>query len=273
MSYALQKVNRFYDQDHPENVFDIQGSRVTGYSSSLWNDATQSALYIYRLWDGSIADTRKAIERNIDMKSTITPMNSVQDSVNWDFSKPTISGEIYNETVVQPEAPTTIGNYVGRSLTTLQAWADSFNIPVYVTYQEDTSVAAGTILAQDVAEGTSIDSISAINVTVANASAATAEPTATPTATPTSIATATPAATPTPTPATATPATPAPTPTPTPAPTPTPTPTPTVEPTPVPPAAESTPATDNSGAGDQNNTGDTGNGDGTNSSGGEGTGG
>ena len=215
MSYALQKVNRFYDQDHPENVFDIQGSRVTGYSSSLWNDATQSALYIYRLWDGSIADTRKAIERNIDMKSTITPMSSVQDSVNWDFSKPTISGEIYNETVVQPEAPTTIGNYVGRSLTTLQAWADSFNIPVYVTYQEDTSVAAGTILAQDVAEGTSIDSISAINVTVANASAATAEPTATPTATPTSIATATPAETPTPTPATATPAPPAPTQTPT----------------------------------------------------------
>ena len=275
MSYALQKVNRFYDQDHPENVFDIQGSRVTGYSSSLWNDATQSALYIYRLWDGSIADTRKAIERNIDMKSTITPMSSVQDSVNWDFSKPTISGEIYNETVVQPEAPTTIGNYVGRSLTTLQAWADSFNIPVYVTYQEDTSVAAGTILAQDVAEGTSIDSISAINVTVANASAATAEPTATPTATPTSIATATPAATPTPTPATATPATPAPTPTPTPTPppTPAPTPTPTVEPTPVPPSAESTPATDNSGAGDQNNKGDTGNGDDPNSSGGDGTGG
>ena len=84
-----------------------------------------------------------------------------------------------------------------------------------MTYQEDTSVAAGTILAQDVAEGTSIDSISAINVTVANASAATAEPTATPTATPTSIATATPAATPTPTPATATPAPPAPTQTPT----------------------------------------------------------
>ena len=176
MSYALQKVNRFYDQDHPENVFDIQGWRVTGYSSSLWSDATQSALYIYRLWDGSIADTREAIERNINMTSTITPMSSVQESVNWDFSKPSISSDVYNETIVQSDAPTTIGNYVGRSLSTLQAWADGFNIPVNVTYQEDTSVAAGTILSQDVAAGTSIDSITAINVTVASASSATATP-------------------------------------------------------------------------------------------------
>ncbi len=238
MSYALQKVNRFYDQDHPENVFDIQGWRVTGYSSSLWSDATQSALYIYRLWDGSIQDTKEAIERNINMNSTITPMTSVQESVNWDFDKPSISSDVYNETIVQPEAPTTIGNYVGRSLSTLQAWADSFNIPVYVTYQEDSSVAEGTILSQDVAEGTSIDSITSINVTVASASTATPEPTATPeeTATPTPESTPTPAtptptpATPAPTPATPTPATPEPTPTPTPTPEDTPTP----EPTPTP---------------------------------------
>lgn len=176
MSYALQKVNRFYDQDHPENVFDIQGWRVTGYSSSLWSDATQSALYIYRLWDGSIADTREAIERNINMTSTITPMSSVQESVNWDFSKPSISSDVYNETIVQSDAPTTIGNYVGRSLSTLQAWADGFNIPVNVTYQESSTAAEGTILSQDVAEGTSIDSITAINVTVASASSATATP-------------------------------------------------------------------------------------------------
>ncbi len=166
MTYTMQKINRFYDQDHPEHVLDIEGWRVTGYSSSLWSDATQSALYIYRLWNGSLADTKEAIERNLMMTGTITPMHSMQASVNWVFNKPTISNEVYNETVVAPEVPTTIGNYVGRNISALQAWAQGLGIAVYQTTVQDSSQADGTIIYQDIPEGTPIDAIVSINVTV-----------------------------------------------------------------------------------------------------------
>ncbi len=228
ITYTMQKINRFYDQDHPEHVLDIEGWRVTGYSSSLWSDATQSALYIYRLWDGSLADTKKAIERNLMSDRTITPMKTMQASVNWVFHKPTISNDVYNETVVAPDVPTTIGNYVGRNISALQAWAQGLGITVNVSKVQDSSQANGTIIYQDIPEGTPIGSIDSINVTVVD-NTGNAEATPTPTATAEEVPSPTPAPTPTPTPA------------PTPIPTPEPTPTPTPEASPSPTAEGGTP--------------------------------
>lgn len=250
VSYAMQKSNRLYNQFHLEYIFDIQTSRVTGYSSSLWNENLQSAIYIYRLWDGALEDARKAIERNISLDSEIECYPHDKITINWMFYQPEICKETYDESTVAPEAPTTISNYVGRQLSLLQAWAQSFDKTVYVTYVQDSSYADGTIIYQDVASGTSVNDISVINVTVVDnsaASAATATPEATATATPTATATATstpePTATATAT-ATATPTvTPTPTATPTATPTETPTATPTVTPTETPTATPSSSGT------------------------------
>ncbi|MBR2793618.1 MAG: LCP family protein, partial [Solobacterium sp.] len=38
MNYAMKKANRYYDQDHVEKVVLLQGGRVTGYSSGLWDE-------------------------------------------------------------------------------------------------------------------------------------------------------------------------------------------------------------------------------------------
>lgn len=241
VSYALQKTNRYYDSEHPEKVFDIQSGRITGYNSGLWDEGLQITLSIVRIWQGALADAKAVIDRNIDMTTAITPMTSVQWSANWVFEVPAICQETYNETMIQDTLPTTIGNYVGRDIGTLQSFCNSYGLALNISYVQDSTQANGIIIAQDPADGTSIDSISAVNVTVVdNSAAATPTPSATPdTSTEEGCKlagmywynnmcnsspqeTSTPAPTPEQTP-TPTPAAPEPTPTPTPAPTPTPT--------------------------------------------------
>ena len=167
MNFALKKANRYYDQEHVEKIVLLQGSRVTGYSSGLWDEGLQMSLYIYRLWQGSLADTRKAIERNIDMKTPISQSPSLQWSVNWDFYVPTISAENYNEAIIPSTVPSTIGNYVGKPLGSLQSFCDAHGIALSVSYVSDPSAADGTILSQSVPAGSSIEGISSISVTVA----------------------------------------------------------------------------------------------------------
>ena len=244
VSYALQKTNRYYDSEHPEKVFDIQSGRITGYNSGLWDEGLQISLSIVRIWQGALADAKAVIDRNIDMTTAITPMTSVQWSANWVFEVPAICQEAYNETMIQDTLPTTIGNYVGRDIGTLQSFCNSYGLALNISYVQDSTQATGIIIAQDPADGTSIDSISAVNVTVVdNSAAATPTPSATPdTSTEEGCKlagmywynnmcnsspqeTSTPAPTPEQTP-TPTPAAPEPTPTPTPSPTPDSTPTP-----------------------------------------------
>ena len=180
MNYVMQKANRYYDQEHVEKIVLLQGSRVTGYSSGLWDEGLQMSLYIYRLWQGSLADTRKAIERNIDMTTPIQQDPSLQWSVNWDFYVPTISAENYNEAIIPSTVPSTIGNYVGKSLGSIQSFCDAHGIALSVTYVSDPTAAEGTILSQSVAAGSSIEGISSISVTVAQSgSEATPTPSAT----------------------------------------------------------------------------------------------
>ena len=106
VSYAMRKANRYRVTDHVEDVFEIQTSRVTGYSSGLPDEGLRLVLYIYRLWNGSIAATRNAIERNINMDTPITKDSSRMSwSVNWEFIVPTISYEFYNEPQIGYEEP------------------------------------------------------------------------------------------------------------------------------------------------------------------------
>lgn len=178
MNYVLQKANRYYDQEHVEKIILMQGSRVTGYSSGLWDEGLQMSLYIYRLWQGSLADTAKAIIRNTDMTSPINHDPALQWSVNWDFYYPQISAEVYNETIIASDVPTTIGNYVGRNIGTLQSFCNAQGIPLSITYVQDASKAEGTVVSQSVPAGTSIGSITGISATVVqNNAPATAAPT------------------------------------------------------------------------------------------------
>ncbi len=172
VSYAMKKVNRYYDQEHVENVFNIVNSRITGYNSGVWDEGLQLSLSIVRLFQGSIADTKAAVDRNVDMTSTITAAKNTKWSVNWDFTVPSISADEYNETRVQSTVPTTIGDYTGKSLSQLESWAYANNIAVYATDEYGNTVTSGTIVSQSVASGTDISNFSSVSVVVTGGTAA-----------------------------------------------------------------------------------------------------
>ncbi len=167
LSYALQKANRVYDNENVEDVFTIQSSRVTGYSSSIWNEGLQLSLYIYRLWDGSIADTREAIERNINMDSEADSLKYSKWSINWPFETPSISDDYYNETQIIDEIPVTVSNFIGTDINTVQSFCDTYGITLYITYVEDYTYTEGTVIWQDISEGTGVSDVSVMNVSVA----------------------------------------------------------------------------------------------------------
>ena len=112
------------------------------------------------------------------MTSPISHDPALQWSVNWDFYYPQISAEVYNETIIASDVPTTIGNYVGRNIGTLQSFCNAQGIPLTITYVQDASQAEGTIVSQSVPAGTSIGSITGVSATVVqNTAPATAAPT------------------------------------------------------------------------------------------------
>lgn len=169
-NYTMKKANRFYDKEHLEDVFNIVGSRVTGYSDGIWNEGLQLSLYIYRLYEGAIKDTREAIQRNIDMTSKITAPKDMVWSAKWEFKAPVIANEKYAEKVIQSEIPNTLPKYT--TIGKLTAWAKSFNIQVNIQditegmEGYDPNLADGTIIWQDVPSGTAASSFTAINVKV-----------------------------------------------------------------------------------------------------------
>ena len=104
---ALQKANRYYDSEHVENIFDIQNSRVTGYSSGLWDGNLKLVLYIYRLWQGSLTATKNFINNNINLQAApAADTKHVKWSVNWGYyTQPTISYEVYPEARIPSDVP------------------------------------------------------------------------------------------------------------------------------------------------------------------------
>ncbi|MEF9892002.1 MAG: LCP family protein, partial [Anaerorhabdus sp.] len=169
-NYSMGKVNRSFDQEHPEKIFDIVGSRITGYNSGLWNEGLQQNIYIYRLYEGSLKDTRAGITRNIDLNSKIDAPKSVKWEATWEFYPPTLSNETYAEKVIVAEIPDNLPAYttVGK----LTAWAKSFGIAVNIQYVTegmegyDGNLADGTIIWQDVPAGTAASAFTQINIKV-----------------------------------------------------------------------------------------------------------
>lgn len=113
-SYAMRKANRYYDSSSPVDVFHIVSSRVYGYNSSIYDGGLNMSLYIYRLFNGSIADIRDAIERNLNLYATPVGFEDVSWTSAEEYIEPPMSAEWYyepqiageTEPIPVPEQPT-----------------------------------------------------------------------------------------------------------------------------------------------------------------------
>mgnify|MGYP004461974745 CR=1 FL=1 len=97
VSYAMKKANRYYDSSNLASVFDIQTNRITGYSAMMWNDGLEMYLYTYMLYNGSISDSYNAIERNITMSTTPSPLGYAGWSAHDTYTPPAMSQDVYYE--------------------------------------------------------------------------------------------------------------------------------------------------------------------------------
>ena len=104
-NYIIEKANRYYDQDNIINMFNIVGSRVTGYNSSVWSEASQLAMSIVRPYEGSIADNHDSIVRNLDLNSEIDALPYFYWNAKFEYIPPKISNETYSEQIIQAETP------------------------------------------------------------------------------------------------------------------------------------------------------------------------
>ena len=183
-NFVMKKSKRYYDKSHPENVVLIQGSRITGYNSGIWNEGAQLTLSIIRLFEGSIKDNKAAILRNTDMKdSKLEGPKSWRWDANWVFVAPTISNETYAEQRVVDEVPDTVINFIGKSVADANAWANPRGVSIHIATKDCAAdrpacggYGDGFIIDQSVRAGIKTSNTSEITITVTSNTGGTSAP-------------------------------------------------------------------------------------------------
>lgn len=173
---TMKKAARYYDKDHPDNVIMIEGSRVTGYPSMIWNDSSEMAMSIVRLYKGSIEDNKRFIKRNLDLESEFSSEKWLKWQQAFSYIRPTISPDYYNETKVVDVLPDLVENFIGKKLADMKTWADSKGVILNVSKidcKKEASACTGIvdnniILTQDPVKSKRIVEGLSINVTVSS---------------------------------------------------------------------------------------------------------
>jgi len=140
------------------NQMQIFSSRVTGYSSYHWNESAQLALWIYRLWNGSIKDNKWLLDLVMgeeDVKNQLYKCTFMHDTP---YEESHSFPDTYNEEQIHEQLPTTVPNLVGMKLDEAQTWASGAGVSLGVTYVEtNDSTLVGKVKSQSVGSGTSLD--------------------------------------------------------------------------------------------------------------------
>lgn len=129
--------------------------RLAGYSSWTYNYGMQQPLWVYPIFNGSIAENRKVIDDTLGLNQF-----SIQEErfkFEWRYTyeyRKTYSTEFPNEAIVHEKMPDILPNFTSMSLAEARDWAASRGISLIVDYvtQGDPrwyENGEGTILSQD----------------------------------------------------------------------------------------------------------------------------
>ena len=99
ISYAMGKLNRYWNPSNPAGIFNFVTGRITGYSSSVYDPTYGFNLYTYELYDGAIEDAKKAVEENTDLYRDPDPFVSVSWNASYAYTAPVMIQETYDEAV------------------------------------------------------------------------------------------------------------------------------------------------------------------------------
>lgn len=99
LSYAMSKVDRYYNASNATGVFSFTTARLTGYSSSVYDSSLGLNLYIYRLYDGAIQDAYTATENNVNLDAEPDKFTGA----SWSGSRPYTAAAIIQDTYDEAE--------------------------------------------------------------------------------------------------------------------------------------------------------------------------
>lgn len=168
---VLNKVDRSYEQSFA--AIDIKSTRLTGYGSSQYDEKLEWILWIYRLWNGSIAENKAFILGNLDlMNIEIKAPDPLKWNANWAYSRPVLFNEYFNEKEVHDPLPDLVGSWAGKNISELRTWANDRGIKVVVHEVKEgaegfvAEYGNGYILSQDAPAARLAKKVSEINVSV-----------------------------------------------------------------------------------------------------------
>ena len=146
-NYTMQAMNNSFVES--ERVLEIEGSRVTGYGSTNYNEAMELPLWIYRLFNGAIEDNRNFILRNLDFNYEPKIPDPARFSIEWWVERPVVYLEEYDEKRIHDVIPDIMPNMLSEkdgvwTFERVKEWAKARNIALSVS-----EIRAGSALYSD----------------------------------------------------------------------------------------------------------------------------
>lgn len=118
----MKKAQRFPSQEHVEQMIDIVSTRLTAYTSFLWDEANYQTISIVIPYQGAIDDARELIERNLELSTEVTnPASAMLFDATMLFNQPTITYEMYDEPLFEPTLTPSYYCYIGNG-----QWEDGY---------------------------------------------------------------------------------------------------------------------------------------------------
>lgn len=155
------------------NMIDIQGLRLTGYASWYYSYSMRLPQWIYRLYNGSIAETKERIN---DVLGNYTTNNIKQASyfkffAEYPYSRGQLYSETFNEAQETEEMPAYYGYLTKMTYSEVLAWASANGVTLNVVFIDNASseyVASrdGEVISQSVKYGALVSEYPSCTITV-----------------------------------------------------------------------------------------------------------
>ena len=118
------------------NMIDIQNMRVTGYASWTYNYSMRLPLWIYKLYDGSIAEAKARIDdvMNNYTISDISQRNYFKFFAEYPYSRGQLYTTYFNEEQVHEELPPYYPYLTKYTYSEALSWASANGVTLNVTF-------------------------------------------------------------------------------------------------------------------------------------------
>ena len=119
LNYGIDTLsNTYVGERNGSSVFNIITTRLTGYASWTYNDGLELPLWIYKLYNGSVADNVAIIKRNLQLDTTLKNYFSADFDVSSPYYAPTsYVADTYAEAEVHEKLPDFMKNMVSGNWT------------------------------------------------------------------------------------------------------------------------------------------------------------